>query len=338
MRILNSLIVSSLALGGFANAQPSPTPAVAPLPAVRPPGLSIAPEAPLMLAQSSKAADPRGSRRVPTEDESLALAAMEGLMSQSPARALPVIKKVLAGTQSTLVKERALFVLSQMDEPEAQTLLLGEANSVDSPLRREAIRNIGIGGNAKSLAGLQGIYTAGDTSVKKQVLEAWLIAGKKADVYQAALNAKSEAEASNAIRTLSAMGAVDELRKLGEAKKHGNSLIEAYAVAGDLVSLRKIADGAGELPVRAEAIRRIGIVDGDGARAALRQIYASNTAPRLKDAALQGLLISNDQQGVLALYRAAKSNEEKRALLRTLSIMGGDAALQAIDAALDGTK
>ena len=40
----------------------------------------------------------------------------------------------------------------------------------------------------------------------------------------------------------------------------------------------------------------------------------------------------------LALYRAAKTNEEKRALLRILSIMGGDAALEAIDAALAGGK
>lgn len=50
------------------------------------------------------------------------------------------------------------------------------------------------------------------------------------------------------------------------------------------------------------------------------------------------MLISGDQQGVLALYRAAKTTEEKRTLLRTLSIMGGDAALQAIDAALEGKK
>jgi len=41
---------------------------------------------------------------------------------------------------------------------------------------------------------------------------------------------------------------------------------------------------------------------------------------------------------VLALYRAAKSNDEKRKLLRTLSMINGDAALEAIDAALEGKK
>jgi HEAT repeat protein len=325
MRVMSVLLTSLLALSNAASSQSS-------VDAVAPPS---PPEPALIVAQNDKS---QSRRRAPTEDEALALAAMEGLMSQSPQRALPVLKKVLSGTQSALVKERALFVLSQMDEPEAQAILLETASATNSPLRREAIRNIGIGGNTKSLAALQPLYAAGDSSVKAQVLEAWLIAGRKADVYQAALNAKSEADASNAIRTLSAMGAVEELRKLGDLQKHGNSLLEAYAIAGDLTSLRKIADGPGDIAVRSEAIRRIGIIDTDAARTALRQIYAANTNAPLREAALQGLLLSNDEKSVLSLYKAAKTTDEKRTLLRTLSIMGGDAAIQAIDAALEGKK
>ena len=56
---------------------------------------------------------------------------------------------------------------------------------------------------------------------------------------------------------------------------------------------------------------------------------------RIQEAALQGMLMAGDEQGVLALYRAAKTSDEKRALLRTLTMMDGDAALQAIDAALE---
>ena len=50
------------------------------------------------------------------------------------------------------------------------------------------------------------------------------------------------------------------------------------------------------------------------------------------------MLIGGDEQGVLALYRAAKTTEEKRELLRMLTMMDGDAALQAIDAALEEKK
>lgn len=274
----------------------------------------------------------------PSEQEELALAAMEGLMAQPPERALPIIKKVLSGPQTTLIKQRALFVLSQIDSPEAGEILLQTSRSPDAALRREAIRSIGIGGDAKSLAGLQAVYQAGNEEVKAQVLEAWMIADRKEEVYQAAVNAKSEEEASQAIHMLSVMGAVDELRKLGDRPNASGKLVEAYAISGDLQSLRKIAEGNGDPEVRAEAVQKIGIISSDAARAALHDIYKRSTDQQIKDAALQGLLIADDEKGVLALYRSATTPEEKRTLLRTLTMMDGDAALKAIDAALEGKQ
>lgn len=277
-------------------------------------------------------------QRKPTEQEELALAAMEGLMAQSSERALPIIRKVLNGSQTTLVKKRALFVLSQIDGPEAEDLLIQTSRSPDAALRSEAIRSIGIGGHDKSLAALQDIYRAGDAEVKEQVLHAWLIADRKQEVYQAALDAKSEDEAAEAIHILGAMGAVDELRKLGDRPNASRKLVDAYAISGDLTSLRKIAESGADPSVRAEAVQQIGVIGDDAARGALREIYSRSTDAKIKEAALQGLLIADDEQGVLALYRAATTTEEKRALLKTLTMMDGDAALQAIDAALEGKK
>ncbi len=278
------------------------------------------------------------AQRAPTEQEELALAAMEGLMAQPAERALPIIKKVLAGSQTTLVKQRALFVLSQLDTPEAEDILLQTARSADPALRSEAIRSIGIGGNAKSLAALKNVYAAGDADVKTQVLHAWMIAERKEEVFQVAVSAKSDEEAGEAIHMLSVMGAVEELRKLGERPNASRKLVDAYAIAGDLTSLRKIAEGSAELSVRAEAVRKIGIVESDAARTALRDIYSRSSDKQIKDAALEGMLIGGDERGVLDLYRAATTAEEKRVLLRTLTMMDGDAALEAIDSALEGKK
>ena len=292
----------------------------------------------LLMAGPALAQAPRKSEapeRAPTADEELSLAALEGLMGQSPDRALPIIKKVLAGSQTTLVKQRALFVLSQIDSPEAREILTQTARSSDPAMRAEAIRSIGIGGDPKTLAALQAIYNTGGADVKEAVLQAWMIAGEKEGVYQAALNASTEDEASRAIRMLGVMGATEELRKLGERPNASRGLLDAYAIGGDLASLRKIADGSGERSVRLEAVQRIGIIHSDAARAALRDIYSRNTDAEFKEAALRGLLIAGDQEGVLALYRTAKTSDEKRALLRTLSMMDGDAALKAIDAALE---
>lgn len=288
------------------------------------------PAKPAQTAQPAQAAE-----RAPTGDEELALAALEGLMAQSPERALPIIKKVLAGPQSTVVKQRAMFVLSQIDSQEARDILTQTARSPDSALRGEAIRSIGIGGDPRALDSLQSIYSAGSPEVKKEVLQAWLIAGRKEAVYQVALNAKSEEEANEAIRLLGVMGATDELRKLGEKPNAASGLVEAYALSGDLTSLRKIAESSGDPAVRINAIRMIGIIRSDAARTALREIYLGAKDAEIREAALQGMLISGDDQGVLSLYKAAKTPEEKRSLLRTLTTMDGDVALQAIDAALE---
>jgi HEAT repeat protein len=275
------------------------------------------------------------NERAPTSDEQLALAALEGLMAQTPERALPILKKVLAGSQTPLVKQRALFVLSQVDSPEARDILTQMSRSADAGIRSEAIRSIGIGGDKKSLDSLLAIYNSGSADVKDEVLQAWLIADDKEAVYQAALNAKTDAESSKAIHILGAMNATEELRKLGDRPNAPSSLVDAFAISGDLASLRKIAEGTGDRAKRVDAVRKIGIVDSDAARAALREIYSRSTDAEIKDAALQGMLISQDEDGVLALYRASKSSDEKRALLRTLSLIDGDAALKAIDAALE---
>ena len=286
------------------------------------------------VATTLPAKESKSVELAPSDDESLAVAALEGLMAQPPERALPILKRVMAGSQSTYVKRRALFVLSQIGAPEANDILLQTART-NTELRSEAIRSIGISGNAKSLDALQEIYKAGDEDAKKQILQAWMIAGRKEMVYQAAINAKTEDEASDAIRMLGVMGATEELRKLSEKPKPSRGLLEALAISGDLAGLRKIAESTGDLALRVDAVSRIGIINGDAARVALREIYAKGPEQEIKDAALQGMLIAGDDKSVLALYRAAKTTEERRSLLRTLSVMDSDAALEAIDATLE---
>jgi hypothetical protein len=285
-------------------------------------------------AECAAASEPRVAL---TDDESLALAAIEGLMSAAAERAVPTLQRVLAGQQSMLVKRRALFVLAQFEQPQAANTLIDLARGTALPLKCEAIRNIGISGNNKALAVLPEVYATGGAAVRKEVLRALMIANRKTEILQIASAAKTDSEADDAIHTLAAMGATDELRKLGSgqksSEKSSRKLVQAYAMAGDLQSLRNIATGTGDLAQRVEATRSLGLIGNSAAKETLRSLYSAE--PALRDAALQGLLICGDQAGVLALYRKAASAEEKRRLLRQLSIMGGDAALDAIDAALD---
>ena len=63
-------------------------------------------------------------------------------------------------------------------------------------------------------------------------------------------------------------------------------------------------------------------------------LYPKADTPELREAVLQGLLVAGDQKAMIQLYRSAKSNEEKKELLRKITVLGDDAALDLIDSTL----
>lgn len=278
----------------------------------------------------------RQAQRAPTEQEQLAIAALEGLMAAPPERALPLLQRVLDGAQTELVKSRALFVLGQMDSPEAQQLLLDRARNGSGESRLEAVRMVGIGGNEESLRALVDIYRSGDPEVRDAVRQAYLVSGRKTELAELARAAGDEDEAREAIQALAAMGALEELRSLGDLSQHAGALVHAYAIAGDLESLRGLATGPADGETRIEAVRAIGIVGTPEAGQALLEIYRGSDDADVRRAVLEGLMIQGNEAALLEIYRASSDAQEKQAVLRQLTIVGGDAALEAIDAALQG--
>lgn len=266
------------------------------------------------------------------ESEELKIAALEGLLSASPERSLPLVRKVLRGDSSVEVKRKALFVLGQNELPEAQTLLVEYATAAGE-LQLEAIRMIGVGGHPESLVHLRPLYGAGE-ELREAILQAYLIADDKASVYEIAKAAGSDEEFDAAVRVLGAMDARDELRSLLDRAPNNKSLVQAYAISGDLQSLSRLAREASDPEQRQHAIRSIGIIGSDDARQDLEAIYSSADSDELRDAALQGMVISDHDEGVLRLFRQSTDADEKRDLLRTLVMMDSDLALEVIDSTL----
>ena len=272
------------------------------------------------------------------EQDSLKMAALEALITAPPERALPIVEKVLAGNNSVEMKERALFLLSQMDTPEAQTQLVTYARDSQGDLQAEAIRMIGIGGNSEALAGLGDIYRAGDSDVREAVLEAYLIADDTDAVFAIATNASDEEEFSEAVRMLGVMGAHAQLRELRSRAGLSESLVEAYMISGDEVTLRELALDGSNPEVQLQAIEALGVVGGDNVGQTLVDLYQSSSDADVKEAALEGLLIAGEDGAVLELYRSSNDNAEKRDLLELLVVMGSDDVWDLIDSALDGAQ
>jgi HEAT repeat protein len=286
----------------------------------------------LAFTQVTLAQDDRDER------DALKIAAIEALMSAPPERALPAVTKVLQGNNSDDVKEAALFILSQIETPEAQALLLDTARNSEGDLREEAIAMIGIGGNPEAMAGLREIYAAGDNDVREAVLEAYLIADDSQSVYELALAADNQDDLEDAIEILGAMGAIEDLRNLLDEVGRSEVLIEAYAIAGDVETLQMIAADSSDPDAQIEALEALGIVGDEQADEILVQVYRDADDEEVRQAALEGMLISGNDTAMLQLYRETDDAALKRELLEMLSIMGSDEVWDLIDEALEGQR
>jgi len=270
-----------------------------------------------------------------SDADELRIAALEALMSAPPERALPIVTRVLNGEQSDEVKESALFVLSQIETPEAQALLVDFARRSSGELRKEAIEAIGIAGDDEALAALRDMYASGDSEVREAVLDAFLIAGDEDVVYEIAASATNVTDFEAAVEVLAAMGATDELRMLKENGAMSTEFVHALAVAGDFETLRNMALDRSDPESQVEAIGALGIIGNDEANATLAQMYRESDDRDVREAALEGMLISGYDDGVVELYRASSDPEEKRELLEYLSMMGSDEIWSVIDEALE---
>jgi len=271
-------------------------------------------------------------------NEELADIALQGLLNAPPDRALPLLKKVLAGERSIKIKKRALFVLGQLGTDDAMNVVLDVAKNAREPeLRHEAIRMLGISGAKTAMEHLTDIYASSKSADEEvSVIQAWLTAGRKDLVLKTARDESDPAVRRKAIETLGALGASDELRQLFDATQDaGNrrAIIHSLGVAGSTSALTSIA-GNTSLPAneRFEAMRSLGIA---GDRVALVDLYAKADTPTLRDAVLKGLQITGDSDAVSKLYREARTTDEKKALLRVLTTMGGDQAFDVIEHQLD---
>jgi HEAT repeat protein len=265
------------------------------------------------------------------EAEQLKIAALEALMHGPSDRALPIVAKALSGNHSDEVKSRALFVLSQMEYSEARELLVQTANTSSGELRLQAIRMIGINGDPEALVELRSIYQSADMDTKQAVLHAYLIADDRASVLEIAASATDDEEFRMAVNMLGTMGAIEELRSLGDRDGSAEGLVHAMSITGDSEGLRNLAMDSSNPKLQVQAVQALGIVGDSGSKDILLEIYRSTENADVRRSALRGLSIADADDAVIQLFRDSNDNTEKAELLRMLSVMGSDAALDLID-------
>jgi len=279
-----------------------------------------------------KSGDPVSPQIEP--DENLKLLAINALMQQDQAQAVPILKKILNGNQSEELKSRALFVLAQSSTPEAQAVISQIAHGQSGPaLQIRAIRMLATTGK-RSGDTLADIYQhTNDSEVKRVVLQSYLVSGDSARLLAAARQESNPDLVRTAVHTLGAMGAGADLLSLYHATNSEQTkadIINGLIASGHngVEPLTDIAGSEQNPDLRRKAIRNLGIAGGSSVAPALVATYQKNSDTDTKKAAAKALFLANDAHDLVSLARAEKDPEMKQYLVQQLSIMHSSEATE----------
>jgi HEAT repeat protein len=264
-------------------------------------------------------------------DEDLKLMALNGLLNTDSERALPLLEKFLTGSgNSSRLRERALFVLSQSDSPRAREIVVRIARGQQSPdMQETAIRYLGLFGGDASKQALAELYaSSSDMSVKKAVLQSFMVSGQKARVLAAARGEKSEELRKSAIHLLGVMGAQPELWEMYQAEPSvevKKSILHAMFVGGGSERLTEVARSEKDPELRKAAIHSLGVM-GDKTGPLLVSMYASEPDRDIRRQILHALFVQGNVKALIQIARTEKDPELRKEAVSHLSHMGSKEA------------
>ena len=266
-------------------------------------------------------------------DDDLKLLALNALMQQDQAQAIPILQNILTGNQSDKLKSRALFVLAQNPSPQARAMIVQIAQGQSNPaLQVKAIRMLAIAQGKGSDDTLASLYQhSTDTQVKRAILQSYLMTGDSSKLLEVARQETNPELVKTAIQTLGPMGAGQELLSLYRATNNAQTkadIIGALIPSGHkgASQLAEIAQSERDPELRRKAIRNLGIAGGMSVAPALVSTYQKNTDAETKRAAAQALFLANDAPDLITLARAEKDPAMKEYLVQQLSLMHNEEA------------
>jgi len=262
------------------------------------------------------------------QDEELKLLALNSLMQGGNANALPILKQILEGHQSERLKERALFVLAQDQSKPAQDLMAEIVRGQTDPALQVKSIQMLAAARGKQAADLLGdIYSkSNDASVKRAVLNAYLVMDAPEKLVQVAQHESNPELARHAINELGAMGSVSQLSTMYQStssKETKSAIINALVASGSKggEALAAIASSEQDPDLRSKAIRNMGVSGGSAVIPTLLAIYSKGADEQSKNAVINALFVAGDAHDLVALARAEKDPEVKRKIVNQLAVM-----------------
>jgi HEAT repeat protein len=259
-------------------------------------------------------------------NEELRMLAIQSLMNSDPDRAVPLLEKVLQGSASPKEKSKALFVLAQGGTQQGRDIIGRIAKGQSNPeLQRKAVEYLGILGGAESRKTMAEIYaSSSDASLKRAILRSYMIGGDKERLFAAAKSEKDPALRGEAIRQLGLVHGESELEQLYQAETSPEikrELLQAFFLAGDSNKILAAARDEKDPELRRVAVRNLGLINSEESGKALAGIYAKETDRGIREEVLNAYFIQGNSHQLVAIARAEKDPELKKAAVQKLALM-----------------
>jgi len=259
-------------------------------------------------------------------DEEMKIVALQSIANNPTEESIPIIQKVLQGTGSPRLKARALFVLAQNNSPKAREVLVNIAKGNGNPdLQSKAVQYLAVHGGRESRAALADVYSSSsDVELKKRILNAFMVAGEKDRLLNAAQTEQNPELRATAVQQLGVMGAQDELWTMYQKESSVDvkkQIIRAFFTGGSVTRLSDLARSEKTPELRLLAVRNLGVMGSKRTGDVLVEIYNTDKDPEIRRAVVNGLFVSNNAEGLVALARKESDPAMKKDIVSRLSNM-----------------
>lgn len=258
------------------------------------------------------------------------LYALNGLTQADPARAVPLLEKMLHSTDCVKLRSQAMFVLAQSGTPEARALItrLARGEDANPVLQQRAIQSLGTMGGTTGRQALADIYASStDQDMKKYILQALMQSNDRERILAVAKTEKDPELRIYAIRMLGNMNAKDDIWQLYQTETSVDvklQILQSMWQSGDMARVSELAMKEKDKSLRIAAINALGNMGskaGTKNEETLLSIYASEADPDVRTRVINSLYRANDADALVALARKETDPTLKKTLVARLSTM-----------------
>jgi HEAT repeat protein len=270
-----------------------------------------------------RAGQPVRPENVP--DDELRLMALNSLARADEQRAVPMLEKIVNGTGSPRLKERALYVLAQNGSPEARQVIIRIARGGNPDLQARAVQHLGAFGGADSRQALLDIYKSStNVGVKRNILRSFVQTGDREQLLDVARTEPLPELRAEAVRNLGAMGAQEQLSQLYATEKTTEvrkRIIQAMFARNSPDPLIQLLKTETDPELRRTIVQNLGQMGTTQGTAALQALYASEKDEAVRRSVIDALAHQRNAKLLIELARKETDVAMKKRILERLSQM-----------------